>query len=82
MKSLKVTIDEIQMCLAKGIRVMPWMYREYIRLLKEKQKQRKVCIIPSVLLEEYDIHITNKLRNYMEYLPFYVRRRIEKRRTL
>lgn len=82
MKSLKVTIDDVQMCLARCVRVMPWMYREYIRLLKQMQKQRKVCIMPSVLLDEYDKHITTKLQHYMEFLPFYVRRRIEKRRTL
>lgn len=48
-----VTIEELQLYLTNGIRMMPALYEHYLDCLDELERRGHISLVPSAIFERY-----------------------------
>lgn len=55
------TIDDVQLYLARHIRVLPHLYNEYLEALEHEQIKHKAVLTPTAIFQLYHIKLYKRL---------------------
>lgn len=59
---VKIIADEIQELLGRGVSLFPSVYYEFLEQLMEKERMKKLCLLPSARFELYHMKLERKRR--------------------
>lgn len=57
----RCNIDEVQLWLACGVRLLPALERQFLNKLAALRHQNKLCLLPQYALQNYSNHIREAL---------------------
>lgn len=79
MKSLTVDIDAIHLCLSKGASLHPLTEHQFMATLNAMHANNTICLLPLIILNQYDNYITDKIKSLIWSLPKHEQHRITKK---
>lgn len=58
----RVDEDDIQDYLGRGVVLLPNVYEVFLEKLMDKERERKLCLLPSTRLQLYHIRLERKVQ--------------------
>ena len=62
MRQLNVSLDDVQLALSLKIPVLFHTKVQYLRLLKQRERDRTVCILPLAQLELFHLELEDRVK--------------------